>query len=306
MNPLDTLQQRYPEADFSIYFSFLDACKSTRKEKGKTQIHHICPRKQFPEHVNCLENLQVLEFDEHGFAHRLLEAAASDIRSPRTAFLKAQLESASRGGRISASLHKENGTGIFALGNCAKGGLAAFEKGVGVFAPENLGKGNLTNKKNGTGVYSAEVRAVGASLGGQVGGRVCKEKKTGIFALENIGKGGRICKENGTGIFGLTPEQRKAASLKGNLINKENGTGVYAMSFEQHQAHGIKGANTCKEKGVGIFNQTTEQLSENGKRTQSLYPGKANHYRHHVRRGEKKFDCKWCGEGLGFSKDSHA
>ena len=36
MNPLDTLQQRYPEADFSIYFSFLAACKSTRKEKGKT------------------------------------------------------------------------------------------------------------------------------------------------------------------------------------------------------------------------------------------------------------------------------
>jgi NUMOD3 motif len=93
MNPRNVLRERYPAADFSVYFRHLDAC---RTEKSlHTQDHHICPRKQFPEYSDAAENLITLHGDDHAFSHKLLEAACG-IKSPSTVFFQASIESAAR------------------------------------------------------------------------------------------------------------------------------------------------------------------------------------------------------------------
>lgn len=86
MDPKTVLQERYPLADFSVYFRHLVAC---RTEKGPdTQEHHICPRKQFPEFAEGFpENLATLHIDDHAHAHRLLEAACG-IKAPSTVWFE--------------------------------------------------------------------------------------------------------------------------------------------------------------------------------------------------------------------------
>ncbi len=52
MNRLDfraLLQSRFP-GDYSEAFALLEAHRDTTPEAGKTEQHHICPRKQFPEY----------------------------------------------------------------------------------------------------------------------------------------------------------------------------------------------------------------------------------------------------------------
>lgn len=84
MNPQTELEKRYPQADFSIYFRHLEACRTV---KGlNTQDHHICPRAQFPEYAEDFsENLITLNIEDHDFAHKLLEAACG-IYAPPTIF----------------------------------------------------------------------------------------------------------------------------------------------------------------------------------------------------------------------------
>jgi hypothetical protein len=171
MNPRTTLQERYPEADFSIYFRFLDACRDT--EKGlDTQEHHICPRKQFPEFIDEAENLMTLRIDDHDFAHKLLEAACG-IKAPHTAFLEAQRESASRAAALGGRKGGHNGgsnsyarrTGVHGRSaekmskDGRKAALVMVEKKLGIFAPEMLG------------------------VGGRIAGKKCRDKKLGIFSL---------------------------------------------------------------------------------------------------------------------------
>jgi hypothetical protein len=166
MNPRTTLQERYPEADFSIYFRFLDACRDT--EKGlDTQEHHICPRKQFPEFIDEAENLMTLRIDDHDFAHKLLEAACG-IKAPHTAFLEAQRESASRAAALGGRKGGHNGgsnsyarrTGVHGRSaekmskDGRKAALVMVEKKLGIFAPEMLGVGGRIAGKIKSSEYS--------------------------------------------------------------------------------------------------------------------------------------------------------
>ena len=98
MNPRAVLQERYPDADFAVYFRFLDACSGTKSESGRTHDHHICPRKQFPEYAEGFrENLITLTIEDHAFVHKLLEGGCG-IKSPPTAYFEMQRGAAVKGG----------------------------------------------------------------------------------------------------------------------------------------------------------------------------------------------------------------
>jgi hypothetical protein len=87
MDPRKVLQERYPKADFTIYFRHIDACLGTKRESGRTHEHHICPNRQFPEYGKGFpENLIVLSLEDHDFAHKLLETACA-IKAPATMFM---------------------------------------------------------------------------------------------------------------------------------------------------------------------------------------------------------------------------
>jgi hypothetical protein len=89
MNPRTVLQERYPLADFTIYFRHLDACRTSKSLN--THDHHICPKAQFPEYKDLdsfPENSITLTIDDHSFAHKLLEAACG-IKAPSTALFEA-------------------------------------------------------------------------------------------------------------------------------------------------------------------------------------------------------------------------
>jgi len=79
MNPRTVLQERYPQADFWEYFRFLGECKGTMPS-GRTNEHHICPEKQFPEYKGASENLITLTLEDHAYAHELLGAAVPELR----------------------------------------------------------------------------------------------------------------------------------------------------------------------------------------------------------------------------------
>lgn len=96
MNPLIELEERYPSADFSVYFRTAEACRTV---KGlNTHDHHLCPRKQFPEFVDSPENLITVTIEDHAFLHKLLEAACG-IKAPPTAYFEAQEIAAALGGK---------------------------------------------------------------------------------------------------------------------------------------------------------------------------------------------------------------
>jgi len=79
MNPRTELEARYPSADFSVYFRFLEACHGTVRAED-TNDHHICPRKQFPQFAEEFpENLITLKLDDHAFAHKLLAAVVPEL-----------------------------------------------------------------------------------------------------------------------------------------------------------------------------------------------------------------------------------
>jgi hypothetical protein len=135
LNPHTVLQERYPSADFSLYFCHLEACRTV---KGlNTHDHHICPRAQFPEYAEgCPENLITLAVEDHQQAHRLLAAAHPAFKHKTP---DAWIDAASKGGRIGGSItgpkNKELGRGIFALtleqhrGNSSKAGRKNVQSG---------------------------------------------------------------------------------------------------------------------------------------------------------------------------------
>jgi hypothetical protein len=81
VNPQTALQERYPAANLVVYNAFMELCRQFEPEpqKGLTQEHHICPRKQFPEHEHAPENLITLRTPLHQHAHRLLGRAVPEI-----------------------------------------------------------------------------------------------------------------------------------------------------------------------------------------------------------------------------------
>ena len=169
MNPQVILRERYPRADFSVYFRHLAACRTVKALN--TQEHHICPRKQFPEFIDSPENKIILKTDDHAFAHKLLEALCG-IKSPPTTYFESARDAAAKGGRVSGPRSAvkclARGTGIFATGARAKGGR------------KNVLSGHLA-------IISAKVRtsehqAHAAHFAGVAVQKIHKKNGTGCFS----------------------------------------------------------------------------------------------------------------------------
>lgn len=183
MNPQTVLQERYPAADFSLYFCYLEACRLSKQETEHTHGHHICPKEQFPEYKHDPDNQITLTVAQHSHAHELLYAAVPELGAV-AAWIESQAEvdhvACGRiGGHKSRELHK----GIHALtfeqrsvigvinGNHAK------EQRFGVCGrsseqmSEDGRKGGLAAKENGVGWFAPGVAANAGHLGGLVGGR---------------------------------------------------------------------------------------------------------------------------------------
>jgi hypothetical protein len=76
---LSILQERYPTAHLGAYFAFVESCRGTKQESGRTNEHHICPKKQFPEYEHDPDNLITLTIGDHAHAHKLLAAAVPEL-----------------------------------------------------------------------------------------------------------------------------------------------------------------------------------------------------------------------------------
>jgi hypothetical protein len=174
------LYAMFPSDDFRPYFVFLDKCKSTQKDY--THKHHICPRKQFPEFVDCIWNLILLSPEEHALAHKLLEQCEATLKSPPTLWIESQtaevqakagransVENKVKAGTVSGYKHLERKTGIFAPN---------FDKRL----PGHIGGHNAQAvlSQNGKGLYSREVRDKGvlAAVAAH------KERGTGFYSKE--------------------------------------------------------------------------------------------------------------------------
>ena len=187
MNPQSVLQERYPAANLIVYFAFLDACRQFEPEpqKGKTHEHHICPRKQFPEHIAAPENMITLYTALHQHAHRLLGKAVPELSKANLAWIAAGIKNAAKGGRKGGlhaqETHKKNGTGLFApgMGMQAKGGRSSSRE-----QKQAAGrKASATHKKNGTGWFAPENRSKAAE-GGRKSTHLRWHVNRGITSME--------------------------------------------------------------------------------------------------------------------------
>ena len=78
MNIQAIMQAKYPGADLSRYFAFLDAAT------GEDHAHHSAPRAEFPELATEPENIRAVSFQEHFYAHYLLALAVPECRPFQT------------------------------------------------------------------------------------------------------------------------------------------------------------------------------------------------------------------------------
>lgn len=183
MNPETVLQERYPLADFSVYFRHLSACQTV---KGlNTHEHHICPRKQFPEYAEGFpENLITLHTDDHAFAHALLEAACG-IKSPHTTFIEASTALQCKAyGLKGAQVLIARGSTAWKSGIRAMNGALTIEQ-----RRENGRKGGGIAGKLRTEKQVEQMRVLAASgAGGRIAGPLFKENRLGIFSPEHRGK----------------------------------------------------------------------------------------------------------------------
>ncbi len=182
MNPLAVLQKRYPDADFSIYFRYLNACVVAVRS-DLTNEHHICPRKQFPEYADGFpENRITLLIDDHVFAHKLLGAAVPALRVNvnEHGYCGLTFEQRQAAGRKGAAI-----TG-------ARGIRTQIEQGLGVHAP------------------GYDRSAIVSS-----GGRACALLKVGAHANGAARRGGQVTRDLKHGVFSMTKEQQRAAASNG-------------------------------------------------------------------------------------------
>jgi hypothetical protein len=221
LNPLAVLQERYPSADFSIYFRHLAACQVVKGPN--TQDHHICPRKQFPEFATGFsENLITLSIEDHAWAHKLLEAACG-IKSPPTAYFEAQKECSVNGGRASGLKNKRNRTGICGL--------------------------SLEQRQEAGRLGAAAQSREGHQAGGHAAGCKSRDNGTGIFGLTAEHKSD-ACRK---GALARTPAQQLKAAQAGaqkmkKLWESGVGIGVCALTLEERQEAGRKGALISQHK----------------------------------------------------------
>jgi hypothetical protein len=214
MNPQAVLQERYPTADFSVYFRFLEACAGTQRDSGRTHGHHICPRKQFPDLEDEPDNVITLHIDDHALAHKLLGAAVPELSRATAAWIESQKDGAAKGGRVAARVHKKNRTGPYAPGSRKLGRV-------------NGRKNALRLKEHGRGWFAPGV----AAMGGRITGRKTKELGIGVHAPGMAAKGGRS----------LTLEQhREFGSIGARVVNHKR----------WHVSRGIKSPTCalCQEK----------------------------------------------------------
>ena len=75
----DAMRTKFPTADFTEYFGFLEQCKVP--VECAMHSHHICPRAEFPELRKDKENLIDLGVADHFCAHYWLALAVPECRN---------------------------------------------------------------------------------------------------------------------------------------------------------------------------------------------------------------------------------
>lgn len=145
------LETRYPVADFSAYFAFLETCIGTASEKGRTHEHHIAPKKQFPELEHDPSNLITLTVEDHKRAHHLLGLVVPNLGMPPAAWIAGAAE----GGRIGGRISRAQRLGIFSrtpdqmAEQGRKAGRKTAELKIGIHAPGMAEKGGrLAGQQN--------------------------------------------------------------------------------------------------------------------------------------------------------------
>jgi hypothetical protein len=273
----------YAEFDWTIK----KACAQANNRKNLFAAHRGC---------NTLKrNRDYSEWVAEGGKVRL--RAVPNLAEEVITRIRTQMAATARRGGLS---NKRNGTGFFKLtkeerqANGRKygpaGGRAAKEKGTGIFAPGAHAlygsRGGAKNKENGQAlalgkmygpingrkaVESGQIQKLGKLLG-PINGRRSKELGKGVFGMTQeqrqaaSRKAGRKCKERGTGIF--APEHRG----KGGRTNRERSTGIFSPGM-QAKGGSISGRRH-KENDTGIFGLTHEQRSANGRKSGGMNRGR--------------------------------
>ena len=179
MDPQTELTGRYSSRDFSSVFAFLASVPLLAEGTLGTQVHHICPKKQYPQFANLKlfpENGVVLSLADHVYVHLLLELCEPELRSPPTTYFEVQKYAAAKGGSSSSREHHVSA----GRKGGRKGGIAA----------------QVTHKKNGTGPYAKDHQRragiAGGKVQGMIQGRKNVENSTGFCAPGVAARGGRM------------------------------------------------------------------------------------------------------------------
>jgi len=127
-------------------------------------------------------------------------------------------------------------------------------------------KANETNKKNGTGIYKIGICSKGGKIGGIRGGEYNRLHKIGVCGISKekrimCGKKTAIInKKNCTGFFD------KNIREMGIEINRKNKTGIFGLTFDQRSLAGKIGSKIANDKNridkVGFFGMTKERHIE--------------------------------------------
>ena len=192
------MQAKYPDADFTDYFAYLEARPAlTWKPGGRLHRHHIAPREQFPELNDGMTgaNIIVLRLSDHKRAHAILAQAIPAASWPPPNFIAA----AARAGRISGRKQAKLGLGAFAPEHRGKAGRKCAKLGLGVFAPEHKGKG----------------------------GRACAALGAGVHMPGMAAKGGAKAAKLHLGIHARTPRQMSIDGRKAGCTTLAQGKGIF-------------------------------------------------------------------------------
>ncbi len=170
MNPQTELEKRYPQADFSIYFRHLEACRTV---KGlNTHDHHICPRKPFPEYEHMPENKVILTIEDHAQAHELLHAAEPELWAQSK-----WIAAASKGGKIGGQKNVESG---HLARVSAKVRTAEHQRNAAHFAGL---AGQKTHRQNNTSRYSSTYQKAANLIANHKRWHIARNQKSSACSL---------------------------------------------------------------------------------------------------------------------------
>jgi hypothetical protein len=267
MNPQTVLQERYPRADFSEYFRFLETRRCSNKIGAHD--HHICPKKQFPEYeFGFLENRILLSVADHMLAHEILHRAEPELWAP-SSWIAAASKGGRIGGAIAGALCKEKKIGVCGMS-------LEQRRAAGLL-------GSQEHKKNGTGFYSKEVQSRGG-LANQVLQALRPREELHLEAAARGHANVRKHRSTRTGIF--APGVAAKAGVAGTASQKVLGIGLYSSAVREKGQRA--GGRRLAELKTGIM--SFEGHSNAGRI--------ANHNRWHVRRNRISSSCSLCAEAL--------